>query len=157
MAEIFLQSQGKLLVLFHAVVATVLWGASTHHAIIAIGLVRARPKLRLARIYAATAAGAYFATVLLGALAYPSYRYYVRGLYLDRYAVWASNLFDIKENFAAVGLPLVIAAFLLSRVLTPKSERGLLVGYLVMVLLQAVIVWFSVLSGLLLTMVKGLP
>ena len=29
MAEIFLQSQGKLLVLFHAVVATVLWGAST--------------------------------------------------------------------------------------------------------------------------------
>jgi hypothetical protein len=94
---------------------------------------------------------------LLGALAYPSYRYYVRGLYLDRYAVWASNLFDIKENFAAVGLPLVIAAFLLSRVLTPKSERGLLVGYLVMVLLQAVIVWFSVLSGLLLTMVKGLP
>ena len=50
-----------------------------------------------------------------GGLVYPRYRYFVRGLYLDRYAPWASNLFDFKENLATLGLPLAIGAFVLAR------------------------------------------
>jgi hypothetical protein len=153
--QTFLESSARLLVVLHAAGAIVLIGASTHHSLITLGYLRGRHKRRLGRIYAATVAGAYAVTFVLGALAYPAFRYHVRGLYLDRHAPWASNLFDIKENFAALGLPLVLGALVLSRVMDPKVDRGMLVGYAVMVFLSTAIVWFSVFSGLLITLVKG--
>ena len=155
MTKIFLEPWARVLILFHALTAIVLIGSSTHHLLVAIGYLRGRYRPRLGRIYAATSALTYALTFALGAMAYPAYRYHVRGLFLDRHAFWASNLFDIKENLAAVGLPLSLGAFLLSRVLDPKSDRPLLAGYTVMVLGTAVSVWFNVVSGLLITVVKG--
>lgn len=155
MSETFLQSSARLWVLAHAAGAVVLVGASTHLFLVTLGYLRGRYKLRLGRIYAATVLVTYLVTFGLGSLAYPTYRYHVRGLYLDRYEVWASNLFDIKENFASIGLPLVLAMFLLSRVMDPKADRALLPGYAGAVFLVAAIVWFNVVSGLLITMAKG--
>lgn len=155
MPETFLQSSARLWVLAHAAGAMVLVGASTHLALVTLGYLRGRYRLRLGRIYAATVLGAYLVTFALGSLAYPTYRYHVRGLYLDRYEVWASNLFDIKENFASIGLPLVMAVFLLSRVMEPKEDRALLFGYAAAVFLVTAIVWFDVVSGLLITMARG--
>jgi hypothetical protein len=145
----------KALVLLHAAAAIVLAGSSTHNFLITLGYLRGNYKVRLGRIYAATVAIAYAVTFVLGALSYPSYRYHVRGLYLDRYAIWASNLFDMKENFAAIGLPLALGAWALSRVMEPRDDGQLLPGYAVMVTLTAVVVWFNVISGLLITMTKG--
>lgn len=153
--DIAFESAARLLVVVHALAAIVLVGASTHHAIIAIGYLRGRYKVRLARIYAATVAASYALTFGLGLLAYPTFRYHVRALYLDRYEVWAANLFDTKENLAALGIPLVIGAFVLSRVLEPKDEPALVRGYAAFVLLGAAIVWFSVISGLVVTMTRG--
>jgi hypothetical protein len=150
------ESAAPALVVFHALAAIVLIGASTHHAIIAIGYLRGTFKVRLGRIYAATVAIAYGITFVLGLFAYPSFRYHVRGLYLDRYEGWASNLFDTKENFAALGLPLVIAAFVLSRVMKPSEDTTLLRGYAAVVLLVAAIVWFSVISGLVVGQARGM-
>jgi len=133
----------------------VLIGASTHNAIIAIGYLRGKPKPRLGRIYAATIAVTYVITFVFGLLAYPTFRYHTRALYLDRYERWAANLFDMKENFAALGIPFVIAMFVLSRVMNPKEDRRLIGPYASFALLTAAIVWFSVISGLLLVMVKG--
>lgn len=155
MTGIFLEQWARVLVLLHAAASIVLIGATTHHCLVTVGSLRGRFKPRLARIYAATSAVAYVATFALGALAYPAYRYHVRGLYLDRHAVWASNLFDIKENFASIGLPLVIGALVLDRVMDPKRDRQMLVGYALMVFGTAFIVWFNVISGLLITLVKG--
>jgi hypothetical protein len=151
---IALASSAKLLVLAHAAAAVVLVGATTHHFLIALGYLRGRAKLRLGRTYAAVVACAYGATFLAGALAYPTYRYHVRALYLDRYAPWASNLFDIKENFAAIGLPLAAGIFVLSRALDP-DDRDVTVAYAVMAFALAAIVWFDVVSGLLITMERG--
>jgi hypothetical protein len=148
-------SAAKLLVLLHAAAAIVLIGSSTHNFLVTLGYLRGAYNVRLGRIYAATVAVAYGVTFVLGALAYPTYRYYVRGLYFDRYAIWASNLFDMKENFASIGLPLVLGAFLLSRVMDPKEDGQLLPGYAVMVGLTSLIVWFNVISGLLITMTRG--
>ena len=155
MAGTFLEDYARLLVFLHAAAAIVLIGSSTHHFLIALGYLRGQPRERLARIYAATAVVAFGVTFALGALAYPAYRYHVRGLYLDRHEVWASNLFDMKENFAAIGLPLVIGAFVLGRVMDAKVDRPLVVGYVVMVTIVAAIVWFNVIAGLLITMAKG--
>lgn len=136
--------------------AIVLIGACTHHALIAIGYVRGKFKTRLGRIYAATIAVTYGITFVLGLVAYPSFRYHVRGLYLDRYEPGISNLFDMKENFAALGLPLVIAAFVLSRVMKPSEDTALVRGYAAIVVLTAAIVWFAVISGLVITLARGM-
>jgi len=151
----FLEPYATLLVLLHALAAIVLIGSSTHHFLIALAYVRGSYRVRLARIYGLVGLVAYGVTFVLGALAYPSYRYHVRGLYLDRYAEWASNLFDIKENYAAIGLPLVLGAFVLGRLLEPREDRQLLLGYVLMVGGVAALVWFNVISGLLITMTKG--
>lgn len=155
MPDIFLDGVARLLLLLHAAAAIVLVGAATHHAIVAIGFMRGKPKLRLARIYAATIAVSYAVTFAFGLLVYPTFRYHARALYLDRYERWASNLFDMKENFAALGIPLVIAIFILSRRMNPKEDKLLVGPYLAFSLLIALIVWFDVISGLLITMAKG--
>lgn len=155
MTQTLFEPYAKFLLLLHAAGAIVLVGSSTHHFLIALGYLRGRYKVKLGRIYAAIVVIAYGATFLLGSVVYPTYRYYVRGLYLDRHAVWASNLFDIKENFASIGLPLAVGAFILSRVMDPKEDHPMLTGYAVLVFGATAIVWFNVVSGLLITMAKG--
>ncbi len=155
MPEIFLDGAAKLLVLLHAAAAIVLVGATTHHAIVAIGYLRGKPKPRLGRIYAATIAVTYAITFGFGLLVYPTFRYHTRALYFDRYERWASNLFDMKENFAALGIPPVLAILVLSRVMNPKEDKLLIGPYAAFALLVAAIVWFDVISGLLITMTRG--
>jgi hypothetical protein len=153
--EIAFAGAARLLVVLHAAAAIVLIGATTHHALIAIGYLRGSAKLRLGRIYAATLAVAYALTFGLGLCAYPAFRYHVRALFLDRYEPWASNLFDAKENFAALGLPIVVLVFVLSRAIDVDQDRLLVRMYAAGALLIAAIVWFAVISGLVITMTKG--
>lgn len=155
MPDIAFGAFARLLVVLHAAAAIVLVGATTHHALIARAYLRGQHKVRLGKIYAATMAVTYVITFGFGLLAYPTYRYHVRGLYFDRYEPWASNLFDIKENFAAVGLPVVIALLVMSRAMNPKVDRALIGGYLAFSLLVMAIVWFDVVSGLIITMTRG--
>jgi len=75
------------------------------------------------RIYAATLAVAYVVTFVLGLLVYPRFRYHVRALFLDRYEPWASNLFDTKENFAALGLPIATMLLVMSRAMDAREDR----------------------------------
>ena len=155
MPDIAFAGSARLLVVLHAAAAIVLIGSTTHHAIIAINYARGRAQARLGRIYAVTLAITYVVTFAIGLFAYPTFRYHVRALYLDRYETWAANLFDTKENFAALGLPIVLAIALLSRVMDPKEDRALVTGYLALSLLAAAIVWFSVFSGFAITLAKG--
>lgn len=152
---IFLQGVARLLVVLHAAGAIVLIGSATHHAIITYGYLRGRALTRLGRIYAATSATAYVLTFVLGAISYPTYRYYTRALYFDLHARWATILFDVKEHFASLGLPLVLGALWLSRGLDPKQDRAVLPVYAVLVFTTAAIVWFNVFSGFVVVLEKG--
>lgn len=133
-----------------------------HHAVIALkALAGRRPRLRLCRLYALVAAVSYGLTLLSGALLYPRYRYFVRGLYLDKEAPWASNLFDFKENLATLGLPLAIGAWLIAWGLPRKarvdgSDRQVLLLYGFFALGTALITLFNVASGLLVASVHGI-
>jgi hypothetical protein len=153
--EIVFHSAARLLVVLHAVAAIVLIGATTHHALIALGYVRGRAKVRLGRIYATTSAVAYAVTFGIGLWAYPTFRYHVRTLFLDRFEPWASNLFEAKENVAALGLPLVVMMLVISRSFDVKEDRLLVRMYAACALLVAAIVWFDVLTGIVITMTKG--
>lgn len=155
MPALLFHGLARLLVVVHAVAAIVLVGAATHHAIVAIGYLRGVYKVRLGSIYAATVAVTWLVTFALGLAAYPTFRFAVRALYMDRHEPWASNLFDLKEHTAAFGIPFVLGTWALSRVMEPKRDRGLAWAYAAMVVLIAAIVWFDVLAGLVITMVRG--
>ncbi len=145
------------ILLLHALVAFALCGAATHHVVVAAGYLRGAFRVRLARVYAVVTAACYGAAVGLGMLVYPMYRYFVRGLYFDRHVVWASNLFDIKENYAALGLPLVAAVLVLSRRFDPREAPEMRRPYLVLVSAVAALVWFVAVSGLVITLQRGVP
>ncbi|MFO0573134.1 MAG: hypothetical protein U1A78_03980 [Polyangia bacterium] len=115
MPRVFLAPLGPLLLVLHALVAVVLGGAGVHQAVLAVRILRGRAvSPRLLRVYSLVAALAYAATLLTGGLLYPRYRYFVRGLQLDRDAPWAANLFDFKENLATLGLPLAVGTLILA-------------------------------------------
>jgi len=154
MDRIAFAGAARALLLLHAAAAVVLVGSSTHHLLIVASWLRGRPRRRLLRVYAAVQGVAFAATFSLGAFAYPAYRYFVRGLYFDRYAPWASNLFDMKENWAALGIPLVAALAILSRFVDDEKEP-LGPAYALLAFLSTAIVWFSTVSGLIVTMERA--
>lgn len=172
--SVFLFAWGRPLLVLHALSALVLGGASVHQAVVALRLLRRKPSARLlrwARLFSRIALCAYIAVMALGALIYPRYRYFVRGLFLDREAPWASNLFDFKENLATIGLPFAVAAVLLATQLgrVPTSvqaddtlteraplERKLIRLYALFAVATATVAIFNLLAGLLVTSVHGI-
>ena len=143
------------LVLLHALGALILVGAASHHALVALGYLRGSLRVRLGRIYASTTVVTYAATMVLGSLAYPTYRVHARPL-LEASAPWAAALFEIKEDVATLALPMVVMTWVLSRTMDPREDSHLVPPYVVMVLLTTGAIWFELTSGILITMVRGL-
>jgi hypothetical protein len=156
MTPVFLQSWSKSLLVVHALVAMALTGACTHQAVVCWRLMKGKPVApRLARVYTQVIGWTFTVAFVGGLLMYPHYRYHVRGLYLDRHAVWASNLFDMKENLAALGLPVALALLYMGHGYSPSDERGLSPVFAVLSWLLWAMVAFSSVAGLLITSVKG--
>ncbi len=147
-------SVARPLVVLHAAASIVLVGASTHHLLVVWRHLRWGRGARSNHVHAATVGVTYVITMALGALAYPTFRYHVRALFLDRYEPWASNLFDIKENLATIGLPLALAAWWLGRAFA-RDDREIRAGYAILVTLVTAIVWTDVVAGLTVTLVRG--
>ena len=154
---IFLAALGRRLTIVHALSAMALLGVATHQAVVAVRAWRGRLNPRLARLYGALGALAAAVTVALGAAVYPAYRYYVRGLYLDHCDVPTSKLFDMKEDFAVLALLLTVVVWLVGRGLERQSPRAHFQVYAGASLALAVLVWFNSLSGLLITLARGMP
>ena len=155
---IFLEAAAKPLLVLHAVGAAALLGSSTHAAYEIIQYLRGKPRRpKLERLHAKILLALYSGQFLLGAIIYPTYRVNVRAHHFDAHLPWASNLFDIKEMFAAFGLVLVVAYWLMSRKFDPhKANPKPTVGlYAFCGLGVAAIVWFSSLSGFFLTTFKA--
>ena len=171
--SVFLYGLGRPLLVCHAVAALVLCGASVHQTVYALAMLRRRVtarRLHLARLFSRITLLSYAVVMGLGSLLYPRYRVFVRGLFLDRHAPWASNLFDFKENLATLGLPFAVGAVVLTAQLgrvdralsdDPLAGRGSLRDklvrlYVLFALGTATIAIFNALSGLLVTSVRGI-
>lgn len=154
---VFLQAWGKFLLLLHALFGILLLGSMTHNVLLVVPyLWGSFRKVALEKLYVKVVFVAYGVTFGLGALSYPNYRYRVRALHFDKELPWASNLFDIKEHWAGVGLALVCAFLLLSRIIDPRQDRQMLGFYAFLSVALALIVWFNLISGLLLTSYRGI-
>ena len=146
-AETFLYGARKLLLVLHFAGAVALIGSSTHLLLQMPALLRGQSRVRLERIYGLVVAGSYALTYALGALLYPTYRYHVRALFLDRHHPMVANVFDVKENLATIALPLALALGALGGKLTDPEDAPFRPVYASMSLLVAAVVWFNVISG----------
>jgi hypothetical protein len=145
----------KIALLLHAVAAGVLVGSSTHLALQSLALLRGRANPRLVRLYPPVALAAWATAFTLGALSYPRYRIAVRYEYLDVHAVWASILFDIKENLALFVGPLLLGAVMMRRAMPEERERALRKWFAALCCAACAIAWWTTLSGLLITSVRS--
>jgi len=147
----------RVLLLLHGAGSIVLVGASTHHALSMRHYLRGHfAAARLEKTWAKVVAVAYVFTFAAGALLYPTYRYHVRGLYLDRWAPRFAELFDIKEIYASLTLVVAIGLGALAFTLEPKKGEPLVRIYAAMSLLVCAVVWLNVVLGILVTSVRGL-
>jgi hypothetical protein len=147
----------RFLLVLHALGSVALLGSATHHALHMRHYLAGRfVGLSLEKRWARVVAASYCFTFAVGAMLYPSYRYHVRGLWLDRYAPRYAELFDIKEIYASLTLVVAVGLGLLSFTLEPAKERAIAKVYAAMSLLVCAVAWAEVVLGVLVTSVRGL-
>jgi hypothetical protein len=146
----------KALLLSHAVAAGVLVGASTHLALQSLAALRGRANPRLLRLYPPVALAAWAVAFALGALLYPHYRVAVRYAWLDVHAVWASVLFDVKENLAVFTGPLLAVAWRANPTAGDDARDPTLARWFAAACCAAgAIAWWNTLTGLLVNSVRS--
>jgi len=154
---VFLYGARRLLLVLHGAGSIVLVGAATHHALTMRHYLRGKfVRVAAEKTWAKVVAASYVFTFVLGALLYPTYRYHVRGLYLDRYAPVFAGLFDVKEVYASLTLVVAIGLGALAFVWKPAEERWLARVYAVMSLIVCGVVWLNVVLGILVASVRGI-
>jgi hypothetical protein len=140
------------LLILHGLVAVALLGASTHQALAAWAPSGAQPHSFFGRFRAVRGAKfadaivvLYVVSALLGSVVvYPYFKVDVQpGLELDRH--WqALGLFDLKEDFVAIGLGL-LPAYWVSWRRPPPEERGQTRAALTALL--TLVAWWSFVIG----------
>jgi hypothetical protein len=146
------------LLILHGLMAVALLGAITHQTLAAWAPPAARPgsffgRFRAVRgaAFANAVVALYAAVALLGAVVYLYFKVDIQPT-LERDRHWrALGFFDIKEDFAAIGLSLLPAYWVSWRRLTdePGRMRAILTGIL------AFVVWWSFLVGHVLNDIMG--
>lgn len=156
MSEVFLEHFYGPLLLAHLFATFVLVGSMTHDLLIVIKFLRGKfGRQKLEWFYVQVSLWSYAVVYVIGALIYPAYRIHVRHLYFDPELPWATGLFEVKEHWGAVGLAMFFVYYLLRRSFQPSEEKDKLYLYVPLRLLLNVIVWYKVVVGCYLTLLKG--
>ncbi len=150
----------QFLAILHVLVSVALIGAVTHQAFSVARKPVAGPQGFVARfrnVNSMTFTNAivllYFVSSILGGLLYPRYRVDVRPILEDLQLRGANGLFEIKEHFAAVGLGMLPAFWLVWR---PPLALELQQARKYLTWLLAFTVWWNFIVGELLNNIKGL-
>lgn len=153
---VFLENFYGPLLLAHLFVTFVLAGSMTHGLLIVIGYLRGKfGRQKLEWFYVRVSLWAYAIVYVLGALIYPAYRIYLRHNYFDKELKWATGLFEVKEHWGAVGLAMFFVYYFLRKSFQPAEEKDKLFLYVPLCLLLNVIVWYKIIVGCYLTVLKG--
>jgi hypothetical protein len=170
---VFLEEHARLVLVVHAVLGAALVASATHLVVWMRGYLRGQfARQRAVRRFAGIAVVLFGVTFVAGNLAYPTYKVRVRAGYLENPAAVAADVqqrggsagevdgvlattarvarwFDVKEHWAAVGLMLSIACWLILRFWNPARDGagiapvvfGLAVG-------AAATAWLAAIVGL---------
>ncbi|MEW6775947.1 MAG: hypothetical protein AB1405_06620 [Bdellovibrionota bacterium] len=156
MSEIAFESWARPLAFIHALSAIVLVGALTHGSVfLLLSTRKAREgNIRRAARFWPVILPALFLTLLSGSLAYPTYRIRTRAEFLDRHHPLTAGFFDLKENYAAIVMVLIIACWLLRREPSGSPARTFLHDPLFH--LASTLAWVSFVCGLWVTLHRGI-
>ncbi len=153
---VFLERFYEVLLLAHLFVTIVLLGSLTHNLLIVVKYVRGKfGRQKLEWFYVRVSFWSYVIVYVLGALIYPAFRVYIRADYFDPTLPWATGLFEVKEHWGAVGLALFFVYYLLRKSFQPQTEADKLWFYVPLCVLLNVIVWYKVVVGCYLSLLKG--
>ncbi|MFA7584962.1 MAG: hypothetical protein WCY11_02025 [Novosphingobium sp.] len=149
------------LLLLHVLVAVGLIGAITHQAVAALrppaptGRISFAGRYRAvnAGLFARTVVGLYLASIVLGAVIYPTYRLDARIALEEMGLAWAVGLFELKEHWGGLGLALLPLYALYWRTADTHDNRG---PRIAATWLLAFVVWFDFIVGHVLNNLRGL-
>jgi hypothetical protein len=135
----------------------VLVGSMTHNLIHVSRYIRgkfARQKQEL--LHMKIMFWSYLVTYIIGALIYPAFRVHIRATAFDPVIPWATGLFEVKEHWGTLGLAVLLSWWYIRRSINPETDRThLFFGCLPLCLIFNVLVWYKIVVGCWLTMLKG--
>lgn len=153
---VFLENFYEFLLLVHLFATFVLVGAMTHNLLIVVGYLRGKfGRQKLEWLYVRVSLWAYVITYVVGALIYPAYRIHMRYHYFDEQLPWATGLFEVKEHWGAVALAMLLVYYFLRKSFQPTAERDKLFLYVPLCFLLNIILWYKIVVGCYLTLLKG--
>ena len=153
---VFLEGAYSFLLLLHLFVTFVLVGSMTHGLFVVIDYLRGKYNRRkLEWLYVRVGLWSYVIVYIFGALIYPAFRIHIRYEYFDPQLPWATGLFEVKEHWGAVGLAMFFVLYYLRKNLRPAEDKDKLWLYVPLCFLLNVIVWYKVVVGCYLTLLKG--
>ena len=148
------------LLILHGLAGVALLGALTHQGLSVIAAHRgaratfAARYLRVdPRAFTTAVVVLFAASIVLGALIYPSYRVDVRIPFEEMALGWAIGLFEMKEHAGGIGLGLLPLYFVLWRGEFTESHP---LDRKIITLLLAAIAWFDFTVGHVLNNIRGL-
>ena len=152
---VFLEKFYELLLLVHLFATFVLVGSMTHNLFVVVDYIRGRfNRQKLEWRYVRVSLWTYVIVYVIGALIYPAFRARIRPDYFDPLE-WPTGLFEVKEHWGAVGLAMFFVYYFLRKSFQPNSEKEKLFLYVPLCLLLNVIVWYKVVVGCYLSLLKG--
>jgi len=153
---VFLENFYKILLLAHLFATFVLVGSMTHNLLIVVRYLGGEfGRQKLEWLYVKVSLWAYTIVYIIGVLIYPAYGARIRHPYFDQQMPWATGLFEVKEHWGAVGLAMFFAFYFLRKSFQPAEEKHKLFLYVPFCLLLNVILWYKVIIGCYLTLLKG--
>jgi hypothetical protein len=154
---VFLENVYELGLLLHLFATFVLVGSMTHNLVYVSRYLRgkfARQKQEFFHIKVII--WVYLIVYITGALIYPAFRVHIRAAVFDPAMPWATGLFEVKEHWGALGLAVLLAWCLIRRTITPETDRlHLYYGCVPLCLIFNVLVWYKIIVGSWLTLLKG--
>ena len=153
---IFLERFYIVLLLTHLIAAGVLAGSMTHNLLIVWKYIRGKFGRKKRELYfAKVSLWSYVIVYLFGCLIYPAFRVYFRAAYFDVDLSWATGLFEVKEHWGSLGLAMFFVYYFLRKSFEPDVEKDKLWLYVPLCLILNVIVWYKIIVGCYLSLLKG--
>lgn len=154
--KVFLEEYYNLLVVGHLLATFVLVGAMTHNLLIVLKYVQGKfARKKREYYYLKISLWVYVLVYAVGAIAYPAFKINTRVRLLDEHLPWATGLFEVKEHWGALGLGFFVVYYLLRRSFEPDEANGKLWFYVPLCLLLNLILWYKVVIGCYVALLKG--
>jgi hypothetical protein len=156
MKPVFLENLYPVLLLAHLGATFFLVGAMVHNFWCVFGYTKGRfGRRKVEERYAKWFFWSYLAAYVTGMLVYPAYKAYISypGFRLE--TPWAKGLFEAKEHWAVIGLLMVGGYSCLRRHFDPGKASAKLWFYVPLCFLSNAVVWYVLIAGCWLTMLKG--